>query len=91
MNENKIRVNFMIEPDVNQKLAEVAKYFKMSKSQFVNNYIDDLTTTAIMMMKEDNKTFFNSFSLKVKNLKDTLEDIISKRKVSEDDTNKKNR
>lgn len=85
MKQNKIRVNFMIEPEINDRLAEVAKFFKMSKSQFVNNYLDDLTSCAFSLTKKDNDSFFQSFGLKIKSLKDSLELIIkSKKELNED-------
>lgn len=88
MKKNKIRVNFMIEPEINDRLALVAKYFKMSKSQFVNNYLDDLTTCAISMTEKNNDSFFHFFGAKIKSLKDSLEVMMKSKGDFNADTKK---
>lgn len=70
--QNKIRVNVMVDPDINEKLAKVAKLSRMSKSQFINNALEDLLEGYEAVL--DAKNFGNANALAI-HFKNQLEKI----------------
>ena len=57
----------MVDPDINEKLAKVAKLSRMSKSQFINNVLEDLLEGYEAVLDVKNSGNANALAIHFKN------------------------